>query len=90
MVITSTNMNKKIELMHGNIHTLKFQYTALEIRKYDKLKTTETDKGNYLSNDKRVLVVPPLHKCRIFYFSVEPHSKEVTNKSIDSNDLYIL
>jgi len=44
----------------------------------------------YLSNDKRVLVVPPLHKCRIFYFSVEPHSKEVTNKSIDSNDPYIL
>jgi hypothetical protein len=32
--------------MHGNIHTLKFQYTALETRKYDKLKTTETDKGN--------------------------------------------
>jgi hypothetical protein len=58
--------------MHGNIHTLKFQYTALKTRKYDKLKTTETDKGNYLSNDKRVLVVPPLHKCRIFYFSVEP------------------
>jgi hypothetical protein len=28
--------------MHGNIHTLKFQYTALETRKYDKLKTTET------------------------------------------------
>ena len=41
--------------MHGNIHTLKFQYTALETRKYDKLKTTETDKGNYLSNDKHVI-----------------------------------
>ena len=39
--------------MHGNIHTLKFQYTALETRKYDQLKTTETDKGNYLSHDKR-------------------------------------
>ena len=34
--------------MHGNIHTIKFQYTALETRKYDKLKTTETDKSNYL------------------------------------------
>ena len=68
--------------MHGNIHTLKFQYTTLETRKYD----TETDKGNYLSHDKRVIVVPLLHKCKIFYFSVEPHSKEVTSKSIDSND----
>jgi hypothetical protein len=44
------------------------------------------DKGNYLSHDKRVIVVPPLHKCKIFYFSVEPHSKEVTSKSIDFND----
>ena len=44
------------------------------------------DKSNYLSHDKRVIVVPPLHKCKIFYFSVEPHSKEVTSKSIDSND----
>jgi hypothetical protein len=26
------------------------------------------------------------YKCKIFYFSVEPHSKEVTSKSIDSND----
>ena len=34
--------------MHLNIHTFKFQYTALETRKYDKLKTTETDKGNYV------------------------------------------
>ena len=50
------------------------------------MKTTETDKGNYLSHEKRVIVVPPLHKCKIFYFSVEPHSKEVTSKSIDSND----
>jgi len=72
--------------MHGNIHTLKFQYTALETRKYDQLKTTETDKGNYLSHDNRVIVVPLLHKCKIFYFSVEPHSKEVSNKSIGSND----
>ena len=72
--------------MHRNIHTLKFQLTALETRKYDKLKTTETDKGNYLSHDKRVIVVPPLHKCKIFYFSVESHSKEVTSKSINSND----
>ena len=73
--------------MYGNIHTLlKFQYTALETRKYGQLKTTETDKGNYLSHDKRVIVVPPLHKCKIFYFSVEPHSKEVSNKSIGSND----
>ena len=64
-----TNLNNKnsnieiyylVKLMHGNIHTLKFQYTALETRKYDKLKTTETDKGNYLSHDKR--------KCKIFYF----------------------
>jgi hypothetical protein len=68
--------------MHGNIHTLKFQYTTLETRKYD----TETDKGNYLSHDKRVIVVPLLHKCKIFYFSVEPDSEEVTSKSIDSND----
>jgi hypothetical protein len=30
--------------MHGNIHTLNFQYTTLETRKHD----TETDKGNYL------------------------------------------
>jgi hypothetical protein len=44
------------------------------------------NKGNYLSHDKRVIVVPPLHKSKIFYFSVEPHSKEVTMKSIDSND----
>ena len=44
------------------------------------------DKGNHLSHDKRVIVVPPLHKCKIFYFSVEPHFKEVTSKSIDSND----
>ena len=44
------------------------------------------DKSNYLSHDKRVIVVPPLYKCKIFYFSVEPHSKEVTSKSIDSND----
>jgi hypothetical protein len=72
--------------MHGNIHTLKFQYTALETKTYDKMKTTETDKGNYLSHDKRVIVVPPLHKCKIFYFSVEPHSKEVTSKSNNSND----
>ena len=49
------NIYKIVKLMHGNIHTLKFQYTALETRKYDKLKTTETDKGNYLSNDKRVI-----------------------------------
>jgi hypothetical protein len=33
--------------MHGNIHTLKFQYTALETRKYEKWKTTETDKETY-------------------------------------------
>lgn len=32
------------------------------------------------------MYLPPLHKCKIFYFSVEPHSKEVTSKSIDSND----
>ena len=68
--------------MYENIHTFKFQYTTLETRKYD----TETDKGNYLSQDKRVIVVPPLNKCKIFYFSVKPHSKEVTSKSIDSND----
>jgi hypothetical protein len=49
------NIYKIVKLMHGNIHTLKFQYTALETRKYDKLKTNETDKGNYLSNDKRVI-----------------------------------
>ena len=54
--------------MHLNIHTFKFQYTALETRKYDKLKTTETDKGNYLSHDKGVIVVPPLHKCKISIF----------------------
>ena len=72
--------------MYGNTHTLKFQYTALESRKYDQLKTTETDKGNYLSHEKRVIVGPLLHKCKIFYFSVEPHSKEVTSKIIDSND----
>ena len=54
--------------MHANIHTIKFQYTALETRKYDKLKTTETDKGNYLFHDKRFIVVPPLHKCKIFLF----------------------
>ena len=29
--------------MHGNIHMLKFQYTALETRKYDTLKTTYRD-----------------------------------------------
>jgi hypothetical protein len=40
--------------MHGNIHTLKFQYTALETRKYDQLKTTETDQGNYLSQPGNV------------------------------------
>ena len=44
------------------------------------------DKSNYSSHDKRVIVVPPLHKSKIFYVSVEPHSKEVTSKSIDSND----
>ena len=33
--------------MRGNIYMLKFQYTALETRKKDKLKTTETTKGNY-------------------------------------------
>lgn len=76
--------------MPGNINTIMFQYTRMETREYDKLKTTETDKGNYLSNDKRVLVVPPLHKCRSFYFSVEPHTKEITNKGIDSNDPYIV
>jgi hypothetical protein len=41
--------------MHGNIHTLKFQYTALETKTYDKMKTAETDKGNYLSHDKHVI-----------------------------------
>jgi hypothetical protein len=46
--------------MHGNIHTLKFQYTVLETKKYDKLKTTETDNGNYLSHDKRGIVVRSL------------------------------
>lgn len=51
--------------MPGYIRTLKFQYTALETRKYDKLKTTQRDKGNYLSHDKRVIVLPPLHKCKI-------------------------
>ena len=74
--------------MHGNIHALKFQYTAVETGKYDKLKTTETDKGNYLSHVKRAIVVHPLHKCKIFYFSVKPHSKYVTSKSIDSNDCW--
>ena len=57
-----------VKLMYGNTHTLKFQYTALETRKYDQLKTTETDKGNYLSHEKRVIVGPLLHKCKIFYF----------------------
>ena len=33
--------------MRGNIYTLKFQYSALETRKKDKLKPTETTKGNY-------------------------------------------
>ena len=75
-----------VKLMHGNIHTLKFQYTAPETRKQDQLKITGTDKGNYLSHEKRVIVGPLLHKCKIFYFSVEPHSKEVTSKSINSND----
>ena len=88
-----TNLNHKnsnikiyypVKVMNGNIHTLKFQYTALETRTYDQLKTTETDKGNYLSHDKCVIVVPLLHKCKIFYFSVEPHSKEVPSKDIDS------
>ena len=46
--------------MHVNIHTLKFLYTELETRKYDKLKTTGTDKGTYLSHDKCVIIVPPL------------------------------
>ena len=53
--------------MHGNIHTFKFQCTAMETRTCD-------------------IVVPPLHKCTIFYFSVEPHSKEIISKSIESND----
>jgi len=44
-----------VKLMHGNIHTFKFQYTAPETRKYDQLKITGTDKGNYLSYDKRVI-----------------------------------
>ena len=59
-----TNLNNKnsnieiyylVKLMHGNIHTLKFQYTAPETRKHDQLKITGTDKGNYLSHDKRVI-----------------------------------
>ena len=33
--------------MHLNIHTLKFQYTALETRKYEKWKTPETDRDTY-------------------------------------------
>ena len=57
--LNNTNYNIKIyqivKMMHGNIHTHKFQYTALETRKYDKLKTTETDNGNYLSHEKRVI-----------------------------------
>ena len=62
--LNNKNSNNKIyqivKLMHGNIHTLKFQYTVLETKKYDKLKTTETDNGNYLSHDKRVIVVRSL------------------------------
>ena len=54
------NIYQIVKLMHGNIHTLKFQYTVLETKKYDKLKTTETDNGNYLSHDKRVIVVRSL------------------------------
>lgn len=49
--------------MHRISLMLKFQYTALKTRKYDKLKTTEMEKvNNYLSHIKRVIVVPCLHK----------------------------
>ena len=71
------------------MHTLKFQYTALETRKYDKLKTTETDKvkGNYLSHDKHVtvIVVPPLHKCNISIFLQNHIPKKVLAKVL-TND----
>jgi hypothetical protein len=41
---------------------------------------------SFLSFDNVFVLLVALHKSKIFYVSVEPHSKEVTSKSIDSND----
>ena len=68
-----------VKLMYGNTHTLKFQYIALESRKYDQLKTTETDKGNYLSHDKR--------KCKIFYFLQSHIPKKLLAKVLNQTIL---